>query len=204
MKPIVFTCCFRILFATEKPNRASNETTGCACLTSPKGTFYLGVFTNMKYQTENLCVYFIVCILKRLILLSIILFHRWFWHFYAVSVCWNGLLLAFYLNLVVQRQSHPQWLAGILDLLTGAPSTGSQGKVTFPWSSDACCFLQAYTLTHNACCLSYVDIFCTLVLHVWDLNPGLAVYKFYCLPMCNHSVAFYCILLMLVCCVLYL
>uniref|UniRef100_A0A4W6CE52 Polyprenal reductase n=1 Tax=Lates calcarifer TaxID=8187 RepID=A0A4W6CE52_LATCA len=30
---------------------------------------------------------------------------RWFWHFYAISVCWNGLLLALYLNFIFQHQS---------------------------------------------------------------------------------------------------
>nr|XP_020459131.1 polyprenol reductase isoform X1 [Monopterus albus] len=50
---------------------------------------------------------------------------RWFWHFYAVSLCWNGLLLALYLNFIFQQQSHPSWLTGILDILSGLPSTVS-------------------------------------------------------------------------------
>ncbi|XP_078115834.1 polyprenal reductase isoform X2 [Sander vitreus] len=51
---------------------------------------------------------------------------RWFWHFYAISVSWNGLLLAFYLISIVQHQSHPLLLTGVLDFLTGVPSTDSQ------------------------------------------------------------------------------
>ncbi|XP_044054693.1 polyprenol reductase [Siniperca chuatsi] len=51
---------------------------------------------------------------------------RWFWHFYAVSVGWNGFLLALYLSLIFQHQSYPSWLTGILDILTGVPSTDSQ------------------------------------------------------------------------------
>nr|XP_033476996.1 polyprenol reductase isoform X2 [Epinephelus lanceolatus] len=51
---------------------------------------------------------------------------RWFWHFYAISVGWNSLLLAFYLNLIFQYQSYPSWLTGILDILTGVQSTNSQ------------------------------------------------------------------------------
>ncbi|XP_037627204.1 polyprenol reductase [Sebastes umbrosus] len=50
---------------------------------------------------------------------------RWFWHFYAISVGWNGLLLTIYLNLIFQHQSLPSWLTGILDILTGVPSTDS-------------------------------------------------------------------------------
>ncbi|XP_054458770.1 polyprenol reductase [Anoplopoma fimbria] len=51
---------------------------------------------------------------------------RWFWHFYAISVGWNGFLLALYLNSIFQNQSFPSWLTGILDILTGAPNTDSQ------------------------------------------------------------------------------
>ncbi|XP_026201178.1 polyprenol reductase [Anabas testudineus] len=51
---------------------------------------------------------------------------RWFWHFYALSVCWNGLLLVLYLNFMFQQQSLPSWLTGILDILTGVPSSASQ------------------------------------------------------------------------------
>ncbi|XP_047443334.1 polyprenol reductase [Mugil cephalus] len=51
---------------------------------------------------------------------------RWFWHFYAISVGWNGLLLVLYLNFIYRDQSYPSWLTGILDILTGVPGTNSQ------------------------------------------------------------------------------
>ncbi|XP_045899443.1 polyprenol reductase [Micropterus dolomieu] len=51
---------------------------------------------------------------------------RWFWHFYAISVGWNGLLLALYLNFTLKHQPYPSWLTGMLDILTGLPSTDSQ------------------------------------------------------------------------------
>ncbi|XP_029285611.1 polyprenal reductase [Cottoperca gobio] len=51
---------------------------------------------------------------------------RWFWHFYAISVGWNGILLGFYLNFIFRHQSYPSWLTGILDIVTGVPSTDSQ------------------------------------------------------------------------------
>ncbi|XP_071342998.1 polyprenal reductase isoform X2 [Trachinotus anak] len=51
---------------------------------------------------------------------------RWFWHFYALSVCWNGFLLVLYLSFIFQHQSHPSWLTVMLDILTGVPSTDSQ------------------------------------------------------------------------------
>ncbi|XP_020499434.1 polyprenol reductase [Labrus bergylta] len=51
---------------------------------------------------------------------------RWFWHFYAVSVCWNGFLLVLYLNFTFQNQSYPSWLNRLLDILTGVPNSDSQ------------------------------------------------------------------------------
>ncbi|KAM8746333.1 polyprenal reductase [Acanthopagrus schlegelii] len=51
---------------------------------------------------------------------------RWFWHFYAISVGWNGLLLTLYLNFTFQHQSFSSWLTGILDFLTGVPTTKNQ------------------------------------------------------------------------------
>lgn len=51
---------------------------------------------------------------------------RWFWHFYAISTGWNGLLLALSLNFILQHQSYPVWLTGMLDMLTGVPHEDSQ------------------------------------------------------------------------------
>lgn len=51
---------------------------------------------------------------------------RWFWHFYAISVGWNGLLLLLHLNFIYQHQKHPSWLTWILDILTGVPGTEGQ------------------------------------------------------------------------------
>ncbi|XP_029988769.1 polyprenal reductase [Sphaeramia orbicularis] len=51
---------------------------------------------------------------------------RWFCHFYAISVCWNGFLLVLYLSMIFQHQLHPLWLTGVLDILTGVPSNDSQ------------------------------------------------------------------------------
>ncbi|XP_041791841.1 polyprenol reductase isoform X2 [Chelmon rostratus] len=51
---------------------------------------------------------------------------RWFWHFYAVSVGWNGLLLGLYVNVTFRNQSYPSWLTGILDILTDVPNPDSQ------------------------------------------------------------------------------
>ncbi|XP_058494757.1 polyprenol reductase [Solea solea] len=51
---------------------------------------------------------------------------RWFWHFYAISVCWNGFLLVINLNLIFQHQLHLSWLSGISDILSVVSSTDNQ------------------------------------------------------------------------------
>lgn len=55
--------------------------------------------------------------------------YRCFWHFYAISVCWNGFLLVLYLKKIFQHQLHPLWLTGVLDVLTGVTSTDIQGRL---------------------------------------------------------------------------
>ncbi|XP_042633579.1 polyprenol reductase-like [Cyprinus carpio] len=44
-----------------------------------------------------------------------------FYHFYAVSVIWNGLLLLFSLRCVVMNEALPDWLIDVLWCLTGRP-----------------------------------------------------------------------------------
>ncbi|XP_029904630.1 polyprenal reductase [Myripristis murdjan] len=51
---------------------------------------------------------------------------RWFWHFYALSVGWNGLLLALSFSVTLQSQPYPSWLTRIVELLTGVPRPDSQ------------------------------------------------------------------------------
>ncbi|KAI5619977.1 polyprenol reductase precursor [Silurus asotus] len=48
---------------------------------------------------------------------------RWFWHFYAVSVFWNGLLLFFSLRTVFLQEQLPDFLWDLLGFLTGEPKT---------------------------------------------------------------------------------
>ncbi|XP_056133794.1 polyprenol reductase [Lampris incognitus] len=51
---------------------------------------------------------------------------RWFWHFYAVSLVWNGLLLALSLNLILRDEPYPLWLTVMSGYLTGIPAVDSQ------------------------------------------------------------------------------
>ncbi|KAM4629593.1 polyprenal reductase isoform 2-T2 [Polymixia lowei] len=51
---------------------------------------------------------------------------RWFWHFYAVSVGWNGLLMALSLYLILQKRPYPLWLTDILGFLRGVQRDDSQ------------------------------------------------------------------------------
>lgn len=44
---------------------------------------------------------------------------RWFWHFYAVSVLWNGLLLILLILSVFVETQLPDFLTNLLTFLTG-------------------------------------------------------------------------------------
>ncbi|XP_038136618.1 polyprenol reductase [Cyprinodon tularosa] len=46
---------------------------------------------------------------------------RWFWHFYAISVCWNVFLLLLSFNCMHQLQPYPSWLTGMMEILAGVP-----------------------------------------------------------------------------------
>ncbi|XP_034736840.1 polyprenol reductase [Etheostoma cragini] len=98
---------------------------------------------------------------------------RWFWHFYAVSVGWNGLLLAFYLISIFQHQSYPLWLTGVLDFLTGVPSTDSQ----VPQLSTLLVqlLLCVHSLRRLIECL-FVSVFSDGAIHVVQYVFGLCYY----------------------------
>ncbi|XP_026161204.1 polyprenal reductase [Mastacembelus armatus] len=98
---------------------------------------------------------------------------RWFWHFYAISVCWNGLLLTLYLKSIFQRQPFPSWLTGLLDNLTDGLSTASPG----PQLSTV--LVQLLLWVHCLrrlleCC--FVSVFSDGAMHVVQYVFGLGYY----------------------------
>uniref|UniRef100_A0A3P9KY05 Polyprenal reductase n=1 Tax=Oryzias latipes TaxID=8090 RepID=A0A3P9KY05_ORYLA len=98
---------------------------------------------------------------------------RWFWHFYIVSVCWNGFLLFVNLNLIYHRESYPSWLIALLDVLSGVPSPDSQ----VPQLSTALVQLLVWlhSLRRLLECL-FVSIFSDGVMHVVQYLFGLGYY----------------------------
>ncbi|XP_029001500.2 polyprenol reductase [Betta splendens] len=101
---------------------------------------------------------------------------RWFWHFYAVSVCWNGFLLIVYLVLVSQHQSQDpshQWLAGILAILTGLPDFAIQ----VPQLSTLLVqlLLWVHSLRRLLECL-FVSVFSDGAMHLVQYAFGLGYY----------------------------
>lgn len=98
---------------------------------------------------------------------------RWFWHFYATSVGWNGLLFVLYLNFIFRHQSYPSWLTEVLDILTGEPSSDSQGELTNHRCVKACVFSVLLTL---------MQMFILLISVVPQLSTVLAL-----LLLCIHS-----------------
>lgn len=100
---------------------------------------------------------------------------RWFWHFYAASVCWNGLLLLLYLSSTLQRQSLPSWLTGILTIFTGVSKTHTDSQA--PQMTTL--LLQLLLWIHSLrrlleCC--FVSVFSDGVIHVVQYLFGMVYY----------------------------
>ncbi|XP_034036394.1 polyprenol reductase [Thalassophryne amazonica] len=98
---------------------------------------------------------------------------RWFWHFYVVSVGWNGFLLISYLNFIFLSQSLPLWLTTTLDRFTGVPSSDSQG----PQLSVVLVLLLLWThsLRRLLECL-FISVFSDGSIHVVQYVFGLGYY----------------------------
>uniref|UniRef100_A0A3P9Q5A3 Polyprenal reductase n=1 Tax=Poecilia reticulata TaxID=8081 RepID=A0A3P9Q5A3_POERE len=98
---------------------------------------------------------------------------RWFWHFYAISVCWNVFLLLLSFNLIYQLQSYPPWLTGMLEILTGVPSSFGQA----PQLSTVLVqlLLCVHSLRRLLECL-FVSVFSDGAMHLVQYLFGLGYY----------------------------
>lgn len=100
---------------------------------------------------------------------------RWFWHFYAVSVVWNGLLLILLLKTILLEEGFPQWLVSTLSFLKGEqPAAGSD----YPLSVLLIhILLWAHCLRRLLEC-QFVSVFSNGVIHVVQYAFGLSYYIF--------------------------
>ncbi|ETE62774.1 putative polyprenol reductase, partial [Ophiophagus hannah] len=64
---------------------------------------------------------------------------RWFYHFYIVSVTWNGFLLLLFMQCVLFSWSFPSWLQDLLDILDG----GKENR-NIHHSENGTAFLSAF------------------------------------------------------------
>ncbi|XP_027883041.1 polyprenal reductase [Xiphophorus couchianus] len=98
---------------------------------------------------------------------------RWFWHFYAISICWNIFLLLLSFNFIYQLQSYPSWLTGMLEILTGAPSSFGQA----PQLSTVLVqlLLCVHSLRRLLECL-FVSVFSDGAMHLVQYLFGLGYY----------------------------
>ncbi|XP_056620730.1 polyprenol reductase [Triplophysa dalaica] len=98
---------------------------------------------------------------------------RCFYHFYAVSVMWNGLLLLFSLRSIVIGEMFPDWLMDLLWCLTGR-SRDAWKELQF-----SVLLLQVLLWIHSLRrlleCL-FVSVFSNGVIHVLQYAFGLAYY----------------------------
>ncbi|XP_066533563.1 polyprenol reductase [Hoplias malabaricus] len=98
---------------------------------------------------------------------------RWFWHFYAVSVLWNGILLFLHLRSVIFGEELPEFLTDILYFLTG------QSKVPGTELHHTVLLVQLLMWIH---CLRrlleclFVSVFSSGVIHVVQYAFGLSYY----------------------------
>ncbi|XP_073673025.1 polyprenal reductase [Garra rufa] len=98
---------------------------------------------------------------------------RCFYHFYTVSVMWNGLLLLFSLRSVVMNEALPDWLIDALWCLTGRPRAA--------WNELhlSILLLQVLLWVHSIRRLSeclFVSVFSNGVIHVVQYAFGLSYY----------------------------
>ncbi|XP_061593065.1 polyprenol reductase [Cololabis saira] len=98
---------------------------------------------------------------------------RWFWHFYAVSVGWNGFLLALYVTSIYPGQSAPSWLTWTVDVVTGVPGTdGGAPQLSAVLLQLLLCL---HSLRRLLECL-FVSVFSDGVIHVVQYAFGLGYY----------------------------
>ncbi|XP_061834092.2 polyprenal reductase [Nerophis lumbriciformis] len=98
---------------------------------------------------------------------------RWFWHFYATSLVWNGLLLSFSLNITLRQQLCPQWLTSLINILSG--STDTENEALQPGTVLVQLLLWFHSLRRLLECL-YVSVFSDGVIHVAQYVFGLGYY----------------------------
>ncbi|XP_058049517.1 polyprenol reductase isoform X3 [Ahaetulla prasina] len=99
--------------------------------------------------------------------------NRWFYHFYVVSVTWNGFVLLLFTQCVLFSRSFPSWLQDLLDILVGAKEDRGVGG-----SENGAEFLSAFLV----CFLVWVNSCRRLkeCLHVSIYSGGVIHFAHYC------------------------
>lgn len=98
---------------------------------------------------------------------------RYFYHFYVVSVMWNGLLLLFSIRSVVMSEAFPDWIIDVLGSLTGR-SRGAWNEIHLS-TLLLQVLLWVHTLRRLLECL-FVSIFSDGVINVVQYAFGLSYY----------------------------
>ncbi|KAJ7986485.1 hypothetical protein DPEC_G00340370 [Dallia pectoralis] len=98
---------------------------------------------------------------------------RWFWHFYAISIGWNGLLIVLSFHVIVWDEQFPSWLTDILRYLTGGPVAVKR----VPQVSTVLVLLMlwVHSLRRLLEC-HFVSVFSDGVIHIVQYLFGLAYY----------------------------
>ncbi|XP_012677079.1 polyprenol reductase isoform X1 [Clupea harengus] len=100
---------------------------------------------------------------------------RWFWHFYTVSVIWNGFLLTLLLRAILLEEGLPKWLVDTLRFLSGGqPSTSTDRPLSVLLVNI---LLWVHCLRRLQECL-FVSVFSDGVMHIVQYAFGLSYYIF--------------------------
>ncbi|KAL1022595.1 hypothetical protein UPYG_G00029690 [Umbra pygmaea] len=99
---------------------------------------------------------------------------RWFWHFYAISIGWNGLLIVLSFRVIVWDQQYPSWLTDILGYLTGVPTVEVK-RVPRVSTLVVQLLLLVHSLRRLLEC-HFVNVFSNGVIHVVQYLFGLGYY----------------------------
>ncbi|XP_015676666.1 polyprenol reductase [Protobothrops mucrosquamatus] len=104
---------------------------------------------------------------------------RWFYHFYIVSVTWNGFLLLLFMQCVLFSRAFPFWIRGLLDVLDEAKEDRSVHHLE-NGAEFLSAFLVCFLVWVNSCrrlqeCL-HISIYSGGVIHFVHYCFGLFYY----------------------------
>ncbi|XP_071980318.1 polyprenal reductase [Engystomops pustulosus] len=109
---------------------------------------------------------------------------RWFWHFYFLSVTWNGVLLGLVVRSLLLGVHFPQWIQQILHFFHKDPEQKtSDGELS---TLLALSLLWIHSLRRLLECL-YVSVYSAGVIHLAQYGLGIVYYFLLGITVLDHT-----------------